>query len=764
MLLLAMAAAAAPPVLLPGGDLVAGEPGLVDLWAPELPTDTTIRARGSGGHAGPVERLADGRIRVAVQPSTAGRFELFLALSGPGGKESGRYAFEVQPPMAGGLSIEAVPAEAQVGGGPVQLLVRPQTPDRRMPSERRLLTQTSAGRLEGPQSADKGWTLRFTPPDRLSEPVFAIIAVADAAAPGATPGWVSIPVATPTTLSFPFEVGASCSLVVGEQRIGPVSSDSAGKLRFSLNLPPGYARGELECEHLGQSLRRTVALPSGKEPTLALMPLPARVPAGASLSLNMVVLEADGTPRMAGTAPTIEASAGQLEASKLVGSGLATARWTAPDSPGIVNVKAQLLGGQAQAQIEVVAATGSPRAVVSALAPAAILGWTDTPLLPAGHRQPVAFHVLVVDEHGLPLPGLTLELSAEQAKVAATLKTDAQGRGRVMLSPQADGVVVLTMAMAGLKSSATFLVGPSGGALSDPPATGTLRDHVLRERARADQKGEATPLPLPLSASPTARTARQAAGFEQEEKERRGLEPAETSGGEGATPSHKPTLAVSAATVPHSYGSTSSGQHGLPSEIKADQGDLLRGRPVGAPAGLVRVSVPLWKSVAWDTRLAARYEGYVVRETAFTRLDLQGASGLRFGMASESQGRPYLLAQAEYSRVPIFTFARFREEDPDKATGARMLVTNVLGARLGAGIEFDLGPLLLRLEGSETLAPWPIHTRGEADLAWRITESLALRTGLELGIRSMRFDLGQDRVRVTDQQHAMSVGMIFGPL
>ncbi len=756
-----MAAAAAPPVLLPGGELVAGEAGLVDLWAPELPTDTTIRARASGGQAGPVERLADGRIRVAVQPSTAGRFELFLALSGPGGKESGRYAFEVQPPMAGGLSIEARPLETPVGGAPVELLVRPQAADRRAPGERRLLIQTSAGRVEGPQAADKGWTLRFTPPDRLAEPLFAIVTVADAAAPGATPGWVAIPVATPTTLRFPFEAGASCALLVGEQRFGPVSSDEEGKLSFALTLPPGHARGELECQHQGQSLRRTVALPSGKEPTLAVLPLPARVPAGASLSLNMVVLEADGTPRMAGTAPSIEASSGRVEESKLVGSGLATARWTAPDSPGVVTLKANLLGGQAQARVEVVAASASGQA--TGQAPAAILGWTSTPILPAGHRAPVAASVLVVDELGLPVPGLTLELSAEKAKVAASVRTDAQGRGRVQLSPLEDGVVVLNMSLGGVRSAMSILVGQGGEALSDAPATGTLRDQALRERARAAASGEALP-PLPSPTAPTARTARQAAGFEQDEKERRGLSTDSEQAAEPGARSRKPTLAVSAATVPHSYGSTSSGLHGLPSEIKADQGDLLRGKPVGAPAGLIRFSLPLVKSVAWDTRLAARYEGYVVRETAFTRLDLQGASGLRFGMASESQGRPYLLAQAEYSRVPIFTFARFREEDPDKATGARMLVTSVLGARLGGGVELDFGPLLLRLEGSETLAPWPVHTRGEADLSWRLTESLALRTGLELGFRSMRFDLGEDRVRVTDQQHALSLGMVFGPL
>lgn len=850
--MVASAALAAPPVLIPGSPLVAGVPGQVDLWAPDLPADTTVRARAKGGHAGEVQRLDDGRLRVPVEPSSEGRFELFLALSGPGGKDSGRYALDVQPPMAGGLSIEAVPSEAVAGGGPVELLVRPVSADPRIPTDRRLLTRASLGQLVGPQAADRGWALRYTPPARLTEPAFAIITVADAAAPAVTPGWAVVPVSMPTALRFPYEAGATCTLVVGEQRFGPVVADAAGTLEVPLNLPPGRSRGELECEHQGQSLRRTVALPSGQEPTVALLPLPPRVTAGAQVVITMVVLESDGTPRSVGTAPTVQASAGRAGRAEMVGVGLASVIWTAPSEPGRAQLSASLLGSEVNGEIEVVAAAaelrlsqqslalpaGQREAKLSAngpvaallgesaalkgrissgaessltvrladkksqgsfavagpsstslLAPAAILGWADTPVLPAGHRDAVSVTLLVVDEYGLPLPGLTLALGADKGKVAASLRTDAQGRGRIQLTPQSDGVVTLTVQHAGLSASVPLLVGLGGAGLADAPGTGTLRDHVLRERARASMPGGvlvasgtptsgsgSAPAPiasaampdLPEPAAPTARTARQIVGtagatsMTEASAPRRG-----SSADQEDAPSEtrrSPFVAVSAATVPHSYGSSSSGLHGLPSSVSADQGDLLRGKPVGAPAGMIRVGVPLWKSVSWDTRLAARYEGYVVRETGFTRLDLQGASGLKFGMASQSQGRPYLLAQAEYARVPIFSYARFREEDPDKATGARMLIASVAGARLGGGFELDVGPLLIRLEGSETLAPWPIHTRGEADFAWRLTETIALRTGLELGFRSMRFDLGQDMVRVTDQQHAMSLGVVFGPL
>ncbi|MCK6502653.1 hypothetical protein L6R53_04535 [Myxococcota bacterium] len=838
-LAIALPALAADPLLLPGAPLQAGQPGTVELWAPDLPSDARLKAHAAGARVGAVERLDDGRLRVPVEPGQAGPLALALQVRGPEGKEESTFEVPVVAAFEGGL--RATPAQARVVLGRDKLLelaIEPARASAQPPAERRLVVHGSVGRMDAPRSTGSGWTVRWTPPPTLAEPTFAVLGFADGAAPAGMPGWAAVPVLVETPLRFDVEPGAQCSLRAGEESAAAIA-DPEGSLALRIALHPAVARGELQCTVDGRAFTRAVSLPAGQHPWLGWQPLPPRVTAGASIPLQVVVVEDDGSPRLAGTMPTVTASAGVVGPLQLVGHGLAAGTWTAPAQPGSVRLAARLLGQEVEATIEVVAelprgsavaeppilgdgardarlavsglvphsvlgqgaalrgrvasdaggATATvrmdagrrsatvvlaPELPQSGLVPAAVVGWADTPTLPAGHREPVGLVLAVVDTMGLPVPGVTLALSATGGTVAASTRTDSAGLARVALAPVSDGLLVVHATAAGLQGSVPVLVGLADGALADAPGSGPDRTRILRERLRAalptvllarhgqavgqlplTSRGAILPPADPATASSAAEAAGQALAAQAEAVAR-------TRPPRPAREEAWARFAVAAATVPHSYRLTSDGDEGLPAEVVADQGDLLRGQVAGAPALHLRAVVqPADLPLGFDARLQGRYEGYVVNDEGFTRLDLQGAAGLRVPLPPTGIARPYLLGQFEYSRVPVFTYADFREENPDKATGARLLTAGVPGARLGGGVGLVLGDLLVEVEGTETLAPWPVQTRAEVGAEYALAPLVGLRAGLELGFRSFRFDLDPAEARVTDQQHALSFGLLF---
>lgn len=837
--LLASQALAAQPLLLPGAPLSAGEPGTVELWITDLSADTRVKARAGSAHVGTVQRLDDGRLRIPVTPAAAGQLALDLTMKGPAGKELATVLVPVEPAMTGGIEVK--PAQPRFDHGrdrSVAFDLRALAEGRQPLAERRLIAHSSLGRLDEPQPDAAGWSMHWTPPKDLQAPAYAIVAVADAAAPSAMPGWAAFPVAVQTRVELKVDPGATCTLTAGEDQ-ATATADQSGQLSFSLHLHPAIARGELACETGARAFHRAVSLPAGQHPWVGWLPVPARVPAGATIPLQVVIVEDDGAPRQSGTVPTVVVSAGSVSSLRLVGSGLAGGSWTAPTKPGAVRLTASLLGQEVHATVDVVAdlptttaiaeptllaegsrdvkiavsgalpvavsgegvalrgrisgdeagatatvrlasgrdtatATLVPALSTSALTAGSLVGWADTPTVPAGHRSAVTLTLAAVDDLGLPVPGVTLALTAEGGTASTSVRTDSRGLARVGFTPDTDGVGLVRATTAGLETAVPVLVGLAEGPLSDAPGTGPDRVRALRERLRAavptvvvarigsspgSAARHAPPPPLPSPAAASVHSAAQAAGqalSEQEATQAR----ARPVRDERTAPWAR--FAVSAATVPHSYHQSSSGEEGLPEELDADQGDLFRGRVAGAPAVHLRAIIaPESSPVGFDGRLQGRYEGYVVNDTGFTRLDLQAALGLRLPVAVSERFAPYLLAQAEHYRVPLFTFDSFREENPDKATGARMLATSVFGARLGGGIGVPIGDVLIEAEATETLSPWPVHTRAEIGAEYAVSPLVGLRAGLELGFRSMTFDLETEEARVTDQQHALSLGMLF---
>jgi len=843
-LLLAPAAHAAQALLLPGAPLVAGEPGTVELWVPDLPPGARVVAHAPQARVGQVKRLDDGRLLVPFTPAAtaAGDLPLELRLSGPAGKEQQTVAVPVTRATTGGLSLQASVEELILGDrGPVQVDSQAAGSSPQPLAERHLLVQPSLGRLDAPAPSETGWTVHWTPPTSLPGPAWALLAVADASAPGAVPGWLALPLTVPTPVSFDVSPGTRCQLLAGPHLVGPKVADSQGHIAFTVPLHPSVARGTLSCVLGTRAFDRAVGLPAGRDPWIGWLPLPERVPAGATIPVQAVVVESDGNPRAAGTAPRLSATSGAASSLQIVGPGLARGTWTAPLEPGPVELRLDLLGQQARITVQVVpdlpvvsvaldpavlaagerdahlvisgatpvavqieggalrgriasgeggatatarldraaafaTATVQPKLSTSALVPACVLAWADTPTLPAGSRQDVGVTLAAVDALGLPVPGVLLALQAEGGTAADSVRTDGQGLARVRLRPSADGLAVLRARTAGLEGDATVLVGLAPGPLSTAPGSGSDRERLLRERLRAavptlvlapagtvagQTAAPAVHSPLPSPASASAQAARDAAGPAlARQAVIEGHPPKVRTPPEERGPAWAQLIA-SVAMVPHAYTETSTGLYGLPARVRADQGNLFAARPAGAPGLDVRVllSPPSWP-VSADLRMAGRYEGYVVNERAFTRVDLQGAAGVRMPFARASRLQPYALGQAEYFRVPIFSYDSFRAENPDKATGARMKTGGVLGARLGAGAELRHGRLGLQGEASETLSPWPVNTRGQLSATFDLGATVSLRAAAELSFRTMTFDLTADRAHIFDQQHALSLGLV----
>ncbi len=739
-------AQAAEPVLLPGAPLVAGEPGIVELWAPDLGPDARLRGSSDRARVGSGSPVGDGRWRLAVTPSAEAGDHVTVMLSLKDGDERSdrSLSIPVRPALHGALAFAAHDGVVLGQDAQVALSLAPLGSSHQPLGDRQLLVRSTAGRASAPTAGETGWTLDWRAPDRLEGPVFAFVTVVDAAAPGRVVGWTTVPVSVSTPLSAEVPPGARCTLEAGALRVGPVDADDQGHLALQVDLHPALSRGTLRCTHADGELERALALPAGQDPWLALMPLPPRVPAGATLAVQAVVVEDDGQPRTAGSAPAF-AGPGAFSSPQLVASGLFTTTWTAPDSPGKVRLEATLHGRTDVVEVEVVA-PGSP----SSLRPVQVLAWAEPASLPSPTGSVVVL-ASALDAVGLPVPRQEFTFDAQQASLKTRrLVAGPDGRAAVRLHiDEGASLPALKVQAEGAEDTALVLISPT------PPQgpAGTGPDALLQARASL-ARGEAVVPTLPGAGVSEARAA---AG------ERSAVQAIDSGVARRSRPAPTTRIGLSLGTVPHAWRQQAvEGDQGLPDDAESNQGDLLAGDPVGPLAiDLRALWLPDDLPLGVDLRAAARQERYRVVGTDFTRIDLQLAGGLRLPVPVTPDLTPYLLVQAEGFRVPLFSYDTFREEDPTKATGASMIPATVIAGRLGGGVVLGFGDARLELEATESFAPWPIHTRFGAVLDYTLTSSLAARASIDLGFRHMRFDLDAEQADVDDQQHFLGLGLVW---
>ncbi|MCB9778392.1 MAG: hypothetical protein H6742_07510 [Alphaproteobacteria bacterium] len=745
------------PVLVPGGALVVGQPGVVELFSPDLDGDVRIRAHSETGRTGAVELVGGGLARVTVTPRQEGPLRLELS----GKDSSGPWEASVEVPTVaawrGPLGLK--PERGVVDAGEraaVALAVEPGGNSPRDAAERRLLLRHSEGQLAAVQAGDGGWTTSWTAPKTLEAPAFALVTAVDAGAPSTTLGWATIAVRTPVTLSYEVRPGDACTLDTGDTKVEG-TADGGGVLTLTVPLHPGAPRAELHCQGPtpGDTLHRAVGLPAGQDPWVGWFPLPDRVPGGRTVPVLVLAIEDDGSPRTDGTLPRITATAGSVGEGRWRGPGVAEFAWTPPAAPGPVELTATLRDRSAVLRTEVVA---DPPTGTSSLPAARLVAWSDSPRTPS--NTAVAW-VAALDANGLPVPRTALALSTDGAsqKGKATVLTNSQGLARVDLTLD-DGVGVssLTATAAGLRASAPVLRTPAAG--PDPVGTLDDLDRAWTAVARGSLGGQgAAPwpsLPSPSDDDVAVAGLADAAALAVDE----GPAAARPSAERSVLEQPRARISLSIATVPHTYHQTSQDDGGMVNDAQSAQGDLLAFDPLGAPALDLRARFQFWKAPLWvDGRVQGRGERYQVQGATYERLDAQAALGLRVTVVDIDSLELSLLAQAEYFRVPLFQYESFRADDPDKAVGAVLFGTDVFGGRTGLATRQQWGIVGLEVEATETFAPYPVHTRVGAGVDFEVADMVALRAGLDLGFRHLTFDLDSDVAKIRDQQHMGSVGI-----
>lgn len=204
------------------------------------------------------------------------------------------------------------------------------------------LVRTSTGALGATTDQPGGvTTTRFTAgPER--SPRVALLTLADAADPSRS-SFLAIPLSGRVDFPVKGEPGASVALEVAGQRFGPVVLDASGRGQVPIEVPPGVTEGATLTTASGAETRKSVDLRIPEARRLALMPLPASVPADPSLRvpLRVAVVRPDGVPDEQ-AAPAFTVSSGSVGSAKHLGGGIYEAGWTPGAAAGSAKVSVTL--------------------------------------------------------------------------------------------------------------------------------------------------------------------------------------------------------------------------------------------------------------------------------------------------------------------------------------------------------------------------------------------------------------------------------------
>ena len=225
-----------------------------------------------------------------------------------------------------------------------------------------------------------------------------------------------------------------------------------------------------------------------------------------------------------------------------------------------------------------------------------------------------------------------------------------------------------------------------------------------------------------------------------------------------AGPSGQPwgRLSASLATIPHVYRLESSGDYDVPDEASFENGNLFGGGLFGAP-GLDLRGV-LWPG---DAKLGvdARFRGYIdvveVGGENYSNFGWDFHAGARYRGEFKPNLWWYGAAGVGHVTGLIFRYA------DDLKSEAELLGKGLWGARLGGGMIVGLNPLYLDVQLTELFAPFPVDTGVGLGLEFDLPNGIAPRLGMDLDFRSMKFAVGDETVKVKDQEHAITLGCSF---
>ncbi|TVQ91060.1 MAG: hypothetical protein EA397_11230 [Deltaproteobacteria bacterium] len=803
------------PQGLPAPPLVAdGEtPALLHVIAPP---GLRIRARAPLGEVRAIEPVEGGYQIVYLPPAvpSSTTTTLHLRLRGGTVHEDLELPLRLHPGWGSKIELNADPLPVPSGRS-TTLTLRPAEGPATAPPTLRAVTSTGTVGKVVP-SPDGSYLTRFTAPGRLTQPGYAVALVIDPAAPTERASALVLPLTAERALSFEGPPGHEATLEIGDRTYGPTPVSRAGDVSFRVEVHPDQRRGTLSFSGPTPSSEPR-DLPLSPNGGVVLAPLPERVPAKHELlvpvgcvtpagvwcepdqvqvevsegSIGPITTEgsvlfipwslpAAGTPAITVTAFDERASARlrivpdappldlEIEPASLSPGGTLriTAQVANPDDPLSAGRHPSIVAqGARTTRRPSRQADGSYVTTFQAMRDAGIveifgwvppqptgqparhlLAWPITPDLPADGSSTTTLLILAVDALGMPVPETSLDLRVVDGDLAVPEKarTDRHGLASVQIrsgrSPGHSSVEVQGAGREVLVSM--WQTVPQGRGQAEPgpplPPSGSADELELLARWRSRLPtltltpsgirqvpiGAVVPKVAPKRAASTSvapplarlRGALVNAPFRYT---------ARVDGDQAnqyAPASSFSTAALFGQTFAH-----------LDGEIWPDP-DRRVGLDLRARAGVYRVAVGTDRSGAApiEVEVGARYRAWV--EGPWSAYAGLGLSRLHGGV--------------------------IRYADPGRAT-ASFDRFGVLGPRIGGGLRYSPGPLLIELDAQTVWTPGPSVARLELRSDLPVADELALTVALGGDARHHRRpaeDLDA-RIRLTQLGGELRIGV-----
>jgi hypothetical protein len=333
LFLMLPAALAGELTLLPSAPIVPdGQPVTLLISAPGVTSTDKVKVKPYAGELTSASVVADGVIEVVWTPPAAKRDDsATLKFSVRGGTKLDE---EVKVPLKadprGDLKLAAVPEAWTVGTRQQTRIVVSPDGYHNVPMDARDVSVACTDGKVGPpeRGTDGTWSAVWTPPSPAPKvPTNVLCTATDNTAPGEIQGWGVVPIRVKATQSVKAPAGSQNVLIIGEDQYGPVTAKDDGTVDVDAVLDPRVQSANLQSvDTTGYRTDSTVQLDMGSPNRIAFAPLPAKVPAGTSLTVAVAVIKADGTP-WDGAAPTLDGATGESK-----GSGWYTFDTTTPDA------------------------------------------------------------------------------------------------------------------------------------------------------------------------------------------------------------------------------------------------------------------------------------------------------------------------------------------------------------------------------------------------------------------------------------------------
>jgi hypothetical protein len=202
--------------------------------------------------------------------------------------------------------------------------------------------------------------------------------------------------------------------------------------------------------------------------------------------------------------------------------------------------------------------------------------------------------------------------------------------------------------------------------------------------------------------------------------------------------------------MPHSYSMTSEGGEDVPPQAEFTNGPLNGGFDV--------------RAVAWPGNGAFALEGRI--KGFVDALDVAGVDTRSFGTAFHVGARyrrdigtspsDWYVAAGFAGLSPVV----FRYESTALDT-VELIRVPLYGVRAGVGMLFELDPLAIDVNLTETFAPAPVDTAVSGVVDYKIADALAIRGGLDFDLIATNIEVGDQTAKVTDIEYGINIGVAY---